>query len=224
MRLLRAIIALALLGLFTGCGEPQPQLSAPKTYRSGTITFDYPKNWKITEDLVNPAIHYLFVETPGDALVILQSFPLDEAEGLAAFTKAYSESAATEMPVGKMVQSTFTDMPETGGYEQIEEEFNVNLFGETVPHRRLYETKGIGDRQVILIFQVATEDFATAEPGFELMRNSLSSLQKAEQGGAVQPATAAEPKSVDNEKTKPESEGGLPVAVGRPQTFCSHQG
>jgi hypothetical protein len=61
-------IALSFLSLFTGCGETQADLSTPKTHKSGAVTFDYPKNWRITEDLVTPEIHYLFVETPGDAL------------------------------------------------------------------------------------------------------------------------------------------------------------
>ena len=194
MRLLLLLLIVSLLGLFTGCGEPKADLSKSKMHRSGAITFKYPTNWRISEESVAPEIHYLFIETPGDAVVIFQSFPTAEADDLPAFSKAFSNSAATEMPIGKMVGTTFADMPEADGYEWIVENFNINLFGESVPHRRFYGTKVIGDRQIFLIFQVATEDCAKAEPGFHLIRNSLRSVQTAEQDGGGQRATRIESK------------------------------
>jgi predicted Zn-dependent protease len=205
MKLFRVTIALALLGLFAGCGEPQVDLSTTKTHRSGAITFDYPKNWEISDDSLTPEIHYLFVETPGDALVVFQSYPIDEANGLTDFSKAFSKSAATETPIGKVEQSTFSAIPEASGYEWIEEEFSIKFLSESIPHRRLYGTKMIGDRQVFLILQVATEDYARAEPGFELIRNSLRSIQEAEQDGADQPATVLKSKSEGKEKPTTES-------------------
>ena len=206
MRLFRILIALPILGLLAGCGELQADLSTPKTHRSGAITFEYPKNWKITEDSVSPEIHYLFVETPGDALVIFQSYPMDEADGLTDFAKAFSESAATETPVGKIVKSTFADVPKAHGYKWIAEKFSINLLGESVPHRRLYGTKKIGDRQVFLILQAATEDYAKAEPGFELIRKSVRSINKAAQDSANQPAAAVDSKSKGKGKPNPDSE------------------
>jgi hypothetical protein len=193
MKLFRVTIALALLGLFAGCGEPQVDLSTTKTHRSGAITFDYPKNWEISDDSLTPEIHYLFVETPGDALVVFQSYPIDEANGLTDFSKAFSKSAATETPIGKVVQSTFSAIPEASGYEWIEEEFSIKFLSESIPHRRLYGTKMIGDRH------------ARAEPGFELIRNSLRSIQEAEQDGADQPATVLKSKSEGKEKPTTES-------------------
>jgi hypothetical protein len=173
--------ALSFLSLFAGCGESQADLSTPKTHNSGAITFDYPKNWKITEDLVTPEIHNLFVESPGDAIVILQSYPTDEADTLAEFSKGFSENAATETPIGTISKSTFAAIPDSEGYSWIGEEFDIQLLGESVPHRRLYGTKKIGGRQVFLIFQVATEDYPKAEKGFQLIRDSLRSIQEAEQ-------------------------------------------
>lgn len=180
MALLRFLTLLSVLGLIVGCGEPHADLSSPKTHRSGDITFDYPNNWRITDDLVMPEVHLLFVETPGNALVILQSYPIGEADDLTAFSKDFAETAATETPIGKMVGSTFAEMPDAGGYEWIAEDFNITVLGESVPHRRLYGTKKLGDRQAFLILQVATEDYQNAEAGFQLIRNSLRSNQKAE--------------------------------------------
>lgn len=190
MRILLLPTALTLLGLLGGCGEPHADLSKPKTHQSGAITFDYPKNWRITEESVGPEIHYLIVETPGDAIVILQSYPTGEAYDLTAFCKEFSESAATETPMGRMAKSRFADIPDAGGYDWIVEDFVVTLLGESVPHRRLYGTKDIGDRQVFLIFQVATEDYSKAEAGFQLIRDSLRSINKTGQVRDANPLPA----------------------------------
>ncbi len=181
MRRCLLLIALPFLLLLEGCGEPKADLSTPKTHTSGAITFNYPKNWKITEDSVTPEIRYLFVETPGDALVILQSYPAGEASNIEVFSKKFSESTSAETPIGEIAKSTFTDIPDSGGFNWIAENFEISLLGHSVPHRRLYGTKEIGGRQVFLILQVATEDFSKAEPGFQLIRDSLQSSPKAEQ-------------------------------------------
>ena len=205
MRPFLLLAAPLFLGLFAGCGEPQADLSTPKIHQSGGISFEYPKNWRITEDSVTPEIHYLFVETPGDALVILQSYPTGEADDLTAFSKEFSESATTEAPIGKIAKSTFSNIPDAGGYGWIVEDFEINLLGESVPHRRLYGSKEIGERLVFLILQAATEDYSKAEAGFQLIRDTLRDIPKAEQGGADQPATAPESKLEGKKKSKPES-------------------
>ncbi|MCX6856681.1 MAG: hypothetical protein NTV80_17460 [Verrucomicrobia bacterium] len=192
MRLLQLFTVLPLLVLVTGCGEPKADLSAPKTHRSGATTFDYPKNWKITEESIDPTIHSLFVETPGDALVIFQSFPIDGADSLSAFSKAFSDIAKTETPIGKIAGSTFTNMPKVDGYEWIEEVFDIKLLGESAPHRRIYCTKSIGDKQVFLIFQVSTEDYVKTEAGFKLISKSLRGLQTTEDEHGEKPATGSE--------------------------------
>ena len=206
-RLFRILLALSFLSLFSGCGEPQADLSAPKTHRSGAITFDYPKNWKITEDSVEPEMHYLFVESPGDAIATFQSFPIDESRSLTDFAKEFTESAKTEMPLLKVAKSTFTDVPEVSGYEWIAEEFDVSLLTESIPYRRLYGTKEIDDRQVFLIFQITKEDFAKAEPGFDLIRDSLRGTGRAKQAGAGQSASLPQSKPEGIQKLQPESEG-----------------
>lgn len=194
MKLPPSRLILLLPGLFAGCGEPQADISTPRTHRSGAITFDYPGNWKISDELVTPEIHSLFVETPGDAIVIFQSYPTEEAEDLPTFTKAFSSSAATGTPIGMIVGSTFSDITEADGYEWIVEDFNINLLGVSVPHRRLYGSKMIGERQAFLIFQVAIEDSAKAEAGFHLIRNSLRGVQPAEEDRGGQPDTRSEPR------------------------------
>ena len=176
MRLL-LLPLLSCLFWIIGCGEPEPDISSPQTHTSGSITFNYPKNWNITQDSVMPGIQNLFIETPGDALVILQVYSLRELDDLATFSKSFSDSASQEIPVGEMSNSTFKDMPNEGGYERIVEDFEISILGESIPSRRLYMSKEVAGGKALMILQVATEDFTKVKVGFDLISNSLQGNQ-----------------------------------------------
>ena len=78
-----------------------------------------------------------------------------------------------ETPVGRISKSEFEPLSKEEGFEWVEENFEISILSESIPHKRTYGTTNIADRQVFLIFQVASEDHSKAEPGFNLIRNSL---------------------------------------------------
>ncbi len=177
MRCLR-LIPLLLLSCLTACFEEAADLTNPKVYDSNQIFFKYPANWEISQDTYTPAVHNLFVETPGDALVIFQSFPANLANDLKIFSKEFSESMQEQTPIGKISNSDLKSIPKEGGFEWIEEEFEISILGESIPHKRIYGSKKIANRQIILIFQSATEDYPKAVPGFQLIRDTLEKSEK----------------------------------------------
>ena len=201
MKILFLLTTFSFLALFTACGEPQADLSTPQTHRSSTLGFNYPKNWKITDDTTEEEVRSLIIETPGDAIVIIQSYTIVEGEGQSAnegkgesknkeeiqireltdFAKGFAEIAAAETPIGKMENSTFANAPDVAGFKWIEEKFDITLLGESVPHRRIYGSKTIGNQEIILILQVAIEDYSKAEAGFHLIRDSLLSSPPSKQ-------------------------------------------
>jgi hypothetical protein len=137
MNLLRLFFAIPLFFLLSGCGEPPADVTASKTYRSGGITFDYPKNWKIDEGSVSPEVHFVILGSPGNAVVILQSYPTEDADDLATFSKAFSSIVEAELPFGEVAQRKLVELPDAHGYQWMEEESEITLLGESVPHRRL---------------------------------------------------------------------------------------
>ncbi len=72
--------------LIVGCDEPKADLSAPHTHRVAAITFQYPQNWRITEESATPEIHSITVETPGEAIVIFHSYPIADGHDLTTFS------------------------------------------------------------------------------------------------------------------------------------------
>ena len=170
-------ITLLILLLF-GCVEQAADLTNPKEYNSNQIFFKYPKNWEISVDTSTTAIHNLFVETKGEAMVIYQSYPSDMAEDLNTFSKSFSEGAQTENPIGEISQSELKIIPKKSGFEGIEETFEVSILGVSVPHKRIFLSKKIADRQVFLIYQVAIEDHPKTFLGLNLIRDTLKESEE----------------------------------------------
>jgi hypothetical protein len=184
MKITLLLSALLITALLAGCGEPEADISNPKTHSSGAITLDYPKHWKISGESVTPAIHSFTIKTDGGALVIFQSYPSETADDLPTFSKSFSNSFsghASGKQFWKIAGAPFASVPEADGFEWTEESFTISLFGESAPHRRLYGTKDIEGRRIFLIFQVASADAAKVEPGFQLIRKSLRGNQNVEQ-------------------------------------------
>jgi len=171
-------LTLFLFSCLTGCVEEAADLSEPNSYGANQITFQYPKNWQITDDSFSPAVHNLFIQSNGEAIVIVQSYQSDIAEDLKTFSKNFSESAKSEIGLGEMSVSKLEVIPESSGFESMKEEWELTILGESVPFQRIYGTKKIADRQVFIIFQVAQEDYSKAVPGFHLIRDSLKEKQE----------------------------------------------
>jgi hypothetical protein len=182
---LEIFFKLTLLALLTSCGENIPlggeeeaDLSNPKTHRSGELSFAYPGNWEIGVDQVTTSFHNLFINTPGTAIVILQTYPIEFADDLKTFAGEFSESgAAFTSALGSVKNSVLTELPSKGGYAWLREDFEmeVALLPISVPHRRLYASKDVGDRRIFLILQVAEEDYPKVGKGFGLIGDSLTS-------------------------------------------------
>ena len=67
------------LFLFVGCGERNAATDNPTSYSKAGLEFEYPGNWTVTEDTQQAGLRFLIVESPGDAVVIIQIYPTDDA-------------------------------------------------------------------------------------------------------------------------------------------------
>ena len=180
LKRLSALSLPLLISLWGGCFEETfdlteaADLADPKEYNSNQIFFKYPKNWKISTDGFTTAFHNIYMQTQGEAMVIYQSYSSDVAENLTTFSKDFSEKMTqTEIPLGEISQSELKAIPMVAGFEGIEETFDISIIGISVPHKRIFLSKKIADRQVFLIYQAAIEDHPQTESGFKLIRDTL---------------------------------------------------
>ena len=168
-RLQSLFIFLSIL-LIAGCKERSADLDSPKSYSSEQITFQYPGNWKVTSDNIPGN---LTLETPGDAIVIVQSHPPSPDPDITNLAKKFSEDFIAETPIGEIAVESMTELENQAGYQRILEKFNITLLGQKIPHHRLYAGKGTENHSFLLIFQAPSDDFEKTLTGFELILKSL---------------------------------------------------
>ncbi|MCP3872730.1 MAG: hypothetical protein GY699_06185, partial [Desulfobacteraceae bacterium] len=138
---LLAICALLLFGLLA-C-EKSADISSPIKYEKESVSFSYPQNWKVTEDVRQQDLRYIFVESPGDAIFIVQIYSKHDAVSFKEFVEWFSSQSKEETPIGKMEENTFSTVEKTTpgkGMKGIKENFSMTLFGQKIPHMREYYT------------------------------------------------------------------------------------
>ena len=159
--------------LLAGCGERKADVALPKHYEKDGLTFLYPGNWTIDEDEDLSGIHHISIETRGDALVIVQLFPMGAANSLEEYAAVFSKRAAEALPLGKMTSSKFITLEAAHGCSRLQENCNMRLLNEDTPHVRYYLSRDFDGQRCFLICQVAEEDLAMVEEGFKQVGESL---------------------------------------------------
>lgn len=153
-----------------GCFEKSADTSSPKSYNSDLLTFQYPGNWKIG---IDSEVGILTLESPGDAIVTIQTEPPHDKIDLDDLAKNYSADFIKELPIGKHAIESFAALENQSGFERILEKFTVTVLGESIGHHRMYAGKDGEERDYFLVFQVPSEDFEKTKPGFDLILKTL---------------------------------------------------
>jgi hypothetical protein len=164
------LLSLALLAF--GC-ERRAQTDNPQHYDKAGLQFDYPGNWEVTQDETDQGMRILLIESPGDAIYIIQIYPSADELPLDEFARAFAQAAAAETPIATLSASTFSAIRSEGKFEVLVEKLQVKLMGLRVPHTRTYHMARFGDSQCIFIAQVADEDKKDVTPGFDQIVGSF---------------------------------------------------
>lgn len=167
---------LALLFVFSAC-EPAADISSPQKYAKDGLSFTYPGNWNITEDSVEDEVRTLFVETPGDAIFIVQVFAATDAVDTETLARTYSDEITAALPIGKASPGVFKPLQhkykDGRVLDGVQENQMMEFLGEKVPHTRAYFQVTSQTRSAMLLCQVATEDLAKARPGCDQIIESF---------------------------------------------------
>ena len=155
-------------------GEEIAAVESPNVYEMNGVQFEYPGNWTVTEDTQVAGFRYLFVESPGDALVVVNLYPIGALSGVEDFARQFAGQTKSEIPFGTVSDSRFGSVERIGRYDGLAEEFGIEVAGESVAHVRLYRYITVGETACFLVAQTATEDRDKVAGGFELVFQSFS--------------------------------------------------
>ncbi|GHA03634.1 hypothetical protein GCM10008090_10970 [Arenicella chitinivorans] len=170
--------AIAICLALSACGEPIADVDLPRKYHRDGVRFSLPSNWSVTEDYSDAGFRLILVESPGDAIAKIELYLRDDEFNLQDFVQRSKESFAEQIPsgIGLEISNPLTTVSKSrqsvklNGYQH---EFDLEVLGLKVPHwQQFYEIHHAGET-AYLVFQVATEDRAKAESGFDLLLDSL---------------------------------------------------
>ena len=165
-----SILAIALC-LVSAC-EREADLDNLAEYSNGDMKFTMPGNWAVTEDVEEDGFRYLFIETSGDAIVVITAYPLEDSIPLRDYVDWTIESSVEEFPIGSRDAGSVMEIRKPvadrvyGGFRN---EFVVTLAGIEVPHTATYFGFATKRRAAYISTQVATEDLDKVDRGFDLV-------------------------------------------------------
>jgi len=166
--------AVVLLLLLSSCGERTARIDKPESYNSGGLQFEYPGNWKVTDDTDQDEIRQITVESPGDAIVIIQLFPALGEVGIQDYAQIFSSAARENTPIGIISPSEFSNVEGADGYEILKEKFSISVLGQSTPFTRTFRRKVIDDTVCFIVANVSDEDQSKVVRGFEQICETLS--------------------------------------------------
>lgn len=169
------------IGFFS---EPKAAVETPQHYEKDAISFDYPGNWKVSEESTNESgveLRTINVESAGNALLMIQSFKpaveVDLAEHIEITMSAMQEEVGKQ--VGGLADSSrgavtdfdrvFLGQSRPGKRAAI----TITALGEKVPSSVALHGAVLEDRTVLLFTTIPDEDRASVEAGFNQVIDSL---------------------------------------------------
>lgn len=173
----RFFIVLIIFILFvSGCYD-KADVSSPSGYRRGNITFLYPGNWEVTQDAGRNDFRYLFVESPGDAIMIIQLYLKQDALNLRDFVEQFAGKTEYEIPLGKSDNNYISTVVKTtaaGRKTGLRERFALVIGDVQMTHIREYVRLEMKNNVIFLISQAPEEDSERVAPGFNLILESFT--------------------------------------------------
>lgn len=171
-RNLTAILLAVVIGVsLSGC-EKAAEVAKPLSYEKEGVSFQFPSNWTVTEDVTEDDFRYIFVESPGDSIFIFHIYAEGDEMDLREYAEWFSGEMKVALPIGTPGESTFTPTERETGAGRLEgllEDLPVTFLGERVDQKHEYVRIEAGGRVVYLIASAPAEDLELVAPGFDLI-------------------------------------------------------
>lgn len=152
--------------------------SASTTYAKDGLSFNKPSGWKVSEDVSNDGVRYLFVEAPGYALVGVNVFPTKQSKTFKAYVQYMiaqavegAASAGAKRSKGSLKEVRTTINGRT--FQGYRNDFTVTFGSAVVPHTQTIYTFKSAQNTAFASFQAAKEELPAAKEGFDLVLSTF---------------------------------------------------
>jgi hypothetical protein len=188
MRPLARTVAALLIALSASACETPPDVANPRLYWSEGLSFRYPGNWSVSEELEEEdglRIRSLSVESPGNAIVLMSSFEPPVSMSLEEYAAEFQSAIAEEagemgrvgrwQPVSVEALSSRSAGSRIGGvpHQGVEYVYTLSLLGTEVPHVvRIFRVETAAST-TFLLAQAPAVDWSKVLKGFQLVVESF---------------------------------------------------
>jgi len=158
MKLLKTFSYLLALALFHGCTDMNPS-DFTRNYSWNGISFDYSAGWKVLDENDSHGIIRMNAESPRDAIVMIQLYPVGRWNGLDQMVEQFRSGTQGTLPNGFSYSDSNLSTPALKeGMKEAVETFLISDANGPVPHIRRFVAKEVGDHFLFIMAQVADED------------------------------------------------------------------
>lgn len=163
---------LVLLFFISACSEKPADMKNQLEYKKGGMSFSYPANWEVTEDTENEDVRFVFVESPGNAIIKIEVYPKDQSFEIKEFVELDVEALIKEIPSildldgENEIKEVKTSINGTE-FSGLRYEFNISIVNIDVPHVSESYSFSSHEKVAYLTNQVATEDLEKVNGGFK---------------------------------------------------------
>jgi hypothetical protein len=165
------------LAFAAGCSRPEGKASAsaPTTYKKGALSFEYPNSWKRDKesDTDLGGFQLVMLNLPDNDLCIVELVDFDPEVSLEDLAHEFGGDASPDGFLTKSSKSEFIEHGEKDGFERIDEKFVVKVAGIGTDMVRSYQSKVIGEKRLLLIFQCADDAPAKVWDGLDRVKKSI---------------------------------------------------
>ena|ERR1022692_2474766 len=170
------VLCVALVALFVAGCERAAQVDSPNHLVTDGVTFDYPGNWDVKKNELQPTGRSIVIQSPGAAIAIVRIFPVHQQVDLKAYAHQIGETMEKDFAKSRLLipgqAMTYTEAGKPSE-RSVSIHYSVKLAGVDVPHTMVVREKTIGAVQIVTTMQVADKHAFQAEPGFDLITSTL---------------------------------------------------
>jgi hypothetical protein len=170
MKIVKLLI-IAILISSLGC-EKNADIDYVYEYNEGGISFEFPGNWQVAENISEGESRHIVVESPGFAFFAVQKLTKENSFDLSEYVTTYVNLMKDEMPFGKLSEGHKSSVIRNiGGHEinGIKNNITITVLKEEVPHEQTIFKIPLKRSDIFLIAQVATADKQFVTEGFDLI-------------------------------------------------------
>jgi hypothetical protein len=112
------------------------------------------------------------LKMPGSGLVVLTVYSDEYDVSLEEYAEVFSSNLGDALPL-QLIKTQGIE----GGSDSLDVRFSIGVLGASIPHTANITLHELGARTAICLTQVADEDRKRVQPGFDLLRRTLRSLE-----------------------------------------------